>query len=722
MTASTVGAATQDVRARLGTQTFRFAAGAAGALFVPMLAPLVSGRVLARDDLAAMHLPFRFLYANALRAGDSFLWMPAMRSGLFLYGEGEGGFAHPLHLLLYRFLALGTALNLEIVTSYAAMLAGGCALLLQLGFPSDAALFGATLFAFGGFNLFNLPRVNHVAALAHLPWILLFVHVLLTTNDKKRRALAFAGLAVAVGSQLLVGNPQYMWLTGLVVALTAASLIRLTSAARLGLLLVGFFAGLLIGAAQLLPTLDFIRESTRQSWTLSEALTFSLSPWNLMQLWAPFALRFRVAAPPSEIQLVHEFVVYNGAFCTVALAWLAFRWQKLTRRSSVVVLLTLALVALLLAFGGNGFLYPWLARLPGLRTFRAPARHVVLFQLALAGLAAVAFEDLARLRARGELVRTASLWPLAIPIGLSVVLTCAAAALTDSQWAASRGLLFSGLLRAAPWSALVIGVSVLVALSARGVKWAMPALIVLTAIDLGLWGYTYIYHWGQIGTVRELADEAEVPASVKPGDLIVPMGGGAPVNFALLRGVRLQTGYFGLETASVLDLADPVTRRLAGVQWIPEGTKWTAVANTMPRVRLVSRAQVSHDMRRDVASIDVADVALVGASIPALSGSRGVARIVSDRPGDIAIDTQGEGQQLLVLAERFHPGWRASEDGRPRDVIPVYGDYLGCVVDPGGHRVTFRFDPPSVRYGVWTTVVGLLLTFSVAATIAGTRS
>src|SRR5215831_7631841 len=107
MTASTVGAATQDVRARLGTQTFRFAAGAAGALFVPMLAPLVSGRVLARDDLAAMHLPFRFLYANALRAGDSFLWMPAMRSGLFLYGEGEGGFAHPLHLLLYRFLPLG---------------------------------------------------------------------------------------------------------------------------------------------------------------------------------------------------------------------------------------------------------------------------------------------------------------------------------------------------------------------------------------------------------------------------------------------------------------------------------------------------------------------------------------------------------------------------------------------------------------------------------------
>src|SRR3954466_1788915 len=130
-------------------------AACCGALFLPMLLPLLLGRVLTRDDLAAMHLPFRFLYRNALRDGDSFLWMPAMRSGLFLHGEGEGGFAHPLHLLLYRFLPLGAALNIEIATTYAAMLAGGTVLLRRFGFAIDAALFGAVVFAFGGFNLFN---------------------------------------------------------------------------------------------------------------------------------------------------------------------------------------------------------------------------------------------------------------------------------------------------------------------------------------------------------------------------------------------------------------------------------------------------------------------------------------------------------------------------------------------------------------------------------------
>src|SRR5689334_12099840 len=86
-------------------------------LFAPLAFPLVTGRVFTKDDLAAWHLPFRFLYAQALRAGDSFLWTPAARSGLYIHGEGEAGLSHPLHLLLYRVLPLGPAFNLEIIAT-----------------------------------------------------------------------------------------------------------------------------------------------------------------------------------------------------------------------------------------------------------------------------------------------------------------------------------------------------------------------------------------------------------------------------------------------------------------------------------------------------------------------------------------------------------------------------------------------------------------------------
>ena len=72
------------------------------ALFIPLLFPLLTGRVFTRDDLVALHLPFRYLYREALLSGSSFLWTSAYHSGFYLHGEGEAGMAHPLHLLLYQ--------------------------------------------------------------------------------------------------------------------------------------------------------------------------------------------------------------------------------------------------------------------------------------------------------------------------------------------------------------------------------------------------------------------------------------------------------------------------------------------------------------------------------------------------------------------------------------------------------------------------------------------
>ena len=41
-----------------------------------------------------------------------------MFGGYYLFGEGQLGMAHPWHLLLYRFLPLTPAFNIEIVSSY----------------------------------------------------------------------------------------------------------------------------------------------------------------------------------------------------------------------------------------------------------------------------------------------------------------------------------------------------------------------------------------------------------------------------------------------------------------------------------------------------------------------------------------------------------------------------------------------------------------------------
>jgi hypothetical protein len=94
----------------------RLIAVCSGALFLPLLFPLVTGRVFTRDDMAALHLPFRYLYREALRAGDRFVDAGAPLGLLSARGR-RSGMAHPLHLLLYRLLPLGVAFNLEIVSN-----------------------------------------------------------------------------------------------------------------------------------------------------------------------------------------------------------------------------------------------------------------------------------------------------------------------------------------------------------------------------------------------------------------------------------------------------------------------------------------------------------------------------------------------------------------------------------------------------------------------------
>ena len=83
------------------------------------------------------------------------LWTPAIFAGFYLHGEGQIGLFHPFHQLLYRALPLGPAFNLELIASYVAAFAGMVWFLRRLRFSRAAALFGAMLFAFSGFNLLH---------------------------------------------------------------------------------------------------------------------------------------------------------------------------------------------------------------------------------------------------------------------------------------------------------------------------------------------------------------------------------------------------------------------------------------------------------------------------------------------------------------------------------------------------------------------------------------
>ncbi|MBX6313746.1 MAG: YfhO family protein, partial [Isosphaeraceae bacterium] len=131
----------------------------------------------------------------------------------------------------------------------------------------------------------------------------------------------------------------------------------------------------------------------------------------------------------------------------------------------------------------------------------------------------------------------------------------------------------------------------------------------------------------------------------------------------------------------------------------------------LPRARLVSRTQVSQRPGLDLDAIDPQAVALIDRPLrcPLLGGVPGMATIIVDRPGRIRVATSAASRQLLVLAESYHEGWQARCDGQERPVVRVYGDFLGCPVEPGRHLVEFRFRPRSLVLGWRLSALAALL-------------
>ena len=78
------------------------------------------------------------------------------------------------------------------------------------------------LFGFSGFALLHCHRINMVAVVAHLPWLLGAADVLIVEDGRRTRQLAFAAVALILGSAFLIGFPQAMWWNGIALAAFAA--------------------------------------------------------------------------------------------------------------------------------------------------------------------------------------------------------------------------------------------------------------------------------------------------------------------------------------------------------------------------------------------------------------------------------------------------------------------------------------------------------------------
>ena len=684
-----------------------------GVLFLGLALPLFRGEVYLDSDLRRFYLPVRFFYQHALRTDGEFLWFPYEFAGFYLHGEGQAGLYHPLNLLSYRWLPLTLAFDLEVLRAYVFALLGAFLLLRRFELPTSAALLGAILFAFSSFQLLHFMHPNVVGAIAHLPWLLLALDWIARGEPSLGTALAAPAYALLTASQLLLGHPQAVWMSLCVELLFALLLLR--HGARRGAFWRAGAAkalGVLAAAIQLLPTWDALQHSTRASASAEFSRSYGILPLDLVQLVQPYLFTGRVVGLDTS-----ELAIYVGTVALLALAWFPLgRLEPGLPARLGRGALVLAVLGTWLALGAHGGLYSALAELPVIGLFRAPARYILFLDVASALAAALWFAHrLRREEARGDRAERA--------LALSLVLLSAGLALAVL---ASIPRAAQGVGPAAIGVGLCAATAVLAWIAATRKTAALASLLAFACLDVGLYGLSYVR--------QRIPEPAPLSALLERFGAPPDASGFRKLNGhpeATISGVRFLWGYVALWPARQLPILPPdnISDERAMAAW-RAALRVGAVSakespQPLPRVRLVTDALVSSEPARDIAAIDVETTALIDRAVELDAGQPGETRLLTESPGELSIETQTAGRQLLVVSESFHPGWRVWIDGTPRELLRAYGDFMGCVVPPGAHRIRLHFEPASFRRGARISAVALaviLLWAALAFARAGQRT
>lgn len=105
-------------------------------------------------------------------------------------------------------------------------------------------------------------------------------------------------------------------------------------------------------------------------------------------------------------------------------------------------------------------------------------------------------------------------------------------------------------------------------------------------------------------------------------------------------------------------------------------------------------------------------------AIPATAGQVQLQHYEGERidlTADVAVNA------MLVLGEKYYPGWRATVDGKETQVYPV--DYIlrGIYLTPGRHKVEFVFDPMPFKVGKYLTLASFALFLAMLGYEVATR-
>jgi len=170
-------------------------------------------------------------------------------------------------------------------------------------------------------------------------------------------------------------------------------------------------------------------------------------------------------------------------------------------------------------------------------------------------------------------------------------------------------------------------------------------------------------------------------------------------------------------------------RPVPNIQTVLVGDDYWVVENprALPRVFVPRQVKlVADDQQRlqhlAAASFNGNQLALVEQPLEVPERSRGTGTIEHETPGQLVVRAQMETTGLLVLADMWDPGWRATRDDQPLTVHRVNHVLRGVVLPAGESIIQFDYQPTSFRWGIGILLAALTVCFAWGVGIWATHA
>ena len=681
------------------------------------------------DLQTRQYYPWYALLNDAARHGDSLLWNPLEGCGQPFLALWRTRCLSPFSLPFYVMATPSRAVQVSVLLKL--FVAGLCAYYAarKFGFTPPVALFVGVAFELSGpvFLWVGTPMSDVVA---WLPLWLVCAERLLVGQ-----ARYWPLGAVVVALMALGGDPESLAVATLFTVLFMVIRVVLSGArpktgraSTLALLASVGVGGALV-AVQVGPFIEFLGEAAVTGRPASTA-TLRFSDLVLCLLPHFFGAHAGMIAGGDRVASLAVLKLLHVGWVPILLVllWFALRHSVAEfQRHRIEALLATAVVMTLVPLAAGDAL----SRIPVLG--RLNAEHFLVGNaLAFALVAAAAVEEWLELNA-DQCKRT---------IMRLLVLTPALVALAATAVWASRGATrLSG-------AAFVLQVVVAVLIAVGLLAIVVGTLFRPSARVMGasLTGLTFVASLAAFAPgIAYLDREVLFPKTDFVGvlqDRPVRLGGGEalrrwPLAGNLVAQVFCPSGVKLKRQAAVLDRveADPLLLRRVGAPTLLLTKQDVQGAFATVRSQLdieqvfssgavlltdreaAPRAWMAYEGR----CVDEFDPAALSADLPPLvenavfsnmaeGPEAAVAIAEPDRYDRVEIRVEDTRPGVLVLADAWYPGWKATIDGTEAPVFPVDGLFRGILVDEGPHDVVFHYDPYSVKAGLAITAGAAVVT------------